>query len=702
LNRFPLLWLVCQTLLVTSTARPDSNPAPPVAARHPHVTELHGDRREDPYFWLREKTNPAVVAYLKAENAYTARVTKPTEALRRRLFREMRSHLKETDLSVPYFHDGFFYYTRTEKGRQYAIHCRRRGTMQAPEEVILDLNRLARGRPFLAVGEMAVSDDGNLLAYTTDITGFRDYALQVKDLRTGRLLALRASHVDGVAWAADNRTLWFTVEDEAKRPHQLLRARVDEASGATVVFTEPDERFTVDVDRSRSRDWLFLNIESHTTSEVRLLRADDPMGTWRTVAPRQQDHEYSLDHHGAWFYIRSNQAGRDFALFRAPVADPSRSRWEPVVPHRPGVLIEGMDFFEHFYVLSELENALPHLRFTDLDTGESHRVSFDEAAYFVQLHANPEFRTERIRYVYQSFTRPAAVMEYDWKARRSQLLKQTEVPGGFDPAAYESERVEATAPDGRRVPISLVYRKGTPRDGSAPMLLTGYGAYGIPSRAYFSVPRLSLLDRGVVYAVAHIRGGGDLGKRWHDEGRMRNKRNTFTDFIACAEHLVSTRRTASDRLAIQGGSAGGLLIGAVLNLRPDLFHAAILDVPFVDVLNTMLDETLPLTVGEFEEWGNPKESGDYACMRSYCPYTNLSARRYPAILVTTSLNDSQVMYWEPAKYTAKLRTLKQDRNPLLLRVNMAAGHGGASGRYDAMKESAFDYAFLLHQWGLDR
>ncbi|HAM73573.1 MAG TPA: oligopeptidase B, partial [Verrucomicrobiales bacterium] len=566
-------------------------PSAPQAARIPHTIEVHGDRIEDPYFWLRGKTNPAVIAHLKAENRYTDRVMKPTRPLQEKLFKELRGHLKETDLSVPFFHDGYHYYTRVEKGKQYAIHCRKRGTLEAPEEVILDLNRLARGRKFLSVGEMSVSDDGQLLAYTTDVTGFREYTLEVKDLRTGALLPLRVEHVADVLWAADNRTLFYTLEDEAKRPHQVVRAAAAHPGERTVVFTEPDERFSVDVSRSRSKEWIFLHIESHTTSETRVLKASDPAGAWRLVAPREQDHEYSLDHHGEWFYIRSNQSGRDFALFRAPVSDPSRGRWEPVVPHRPGVMLEGVDFFDRFYILSELEGATPHLRFTDLATGESHRLALPEQASSVHLHANPEFHTERVRYVYESLRSPAAVFEYDWRSRQATLLKQTEVPGGFDPASYESERIEAAAPDGKRVPISIIRRKGTRLDGTAPMLLVGYGSYGIPSTAHFSIQRLPLLDRGVIVGIAHIRGGGDLGKTWHDDGRMGRKRNTFTDFIACAEHLIRSRYTSADRLAIKGGSAGGLLIGATLNLRPDLFKAAILDVPFVDVINTMLDES---------------------------------------------------------------------------------------------------------------
>ena len=697
---FPVILILCHGWLVTTRAKAATSSAPPVAPTLAHTTELHGDRREDPYFWLREKTNPAVIRYLKAENAYTAKKMKPTEALQKKLFKEIRSHLKETDLSVPYLHDGWYYYSRTEEGKQYSIYCRKKGALSAPEEILLDLNRMARGKKFLSLGALNVSDDGNLLAYSTDTTGFREYLLQVKDLRTGKLLPTRVERVSDVEWTSDNKTLFYTVEDETKRSYRLYRHTLAGSGPDTLVFEEKDEHFDVGVERSRSRQWLFLIVDSHTTSEVHYLPADRPSDKWKLIAKREQDHEYSVDHHGNSFYILSNQAGRNFALFKAPTLDPSRTHWETVIPHRQTVMLEEVDFFSRFYVVSELENAQPHLRVIDIVTGESHRLGFSEAAYFAHLQTNPEFETPSIRYTYESLTTPPSVYDYDWKKRESTLLKRTEVPGGFDPSHYQAERIEAIAPDGKRIPISLVYRKGVPRDGSAPMYLTGYGAYGMSSFTHFSVARLALLDRGVIYALAHIRGGGDLGKGWHDEGRMRNKRNTFTDFIACAEHLIAKRYTASDRLAIEGGSAGGLLIGAVVNQRPDLFHAAIMDVPFVDVVNTMLDETLPLTVGEFEEWGNPKQLEDYRYLKSYCPYTNVKAQPYPAMLINTSLNDSQVMYWEPAKFTARLRTLKTDSNPLLLKVNMAAGHGGASGRYDNLKELAFDYAFLLMQWGL--
>jgi oligopeptidase B len=535
------------------------------------------------------------------------------------------------------------------------------------------------------------------------VTGFREYTLQVKDLRTGALRPERFERTTSVEWAADNQTFFYGVEDNAKRSYRIYRHRLGgPVQEDELVYEEKDERFNVFVDRSRSRAFLFLVAQSHTASEVRFLAANDPTGKWRLIAAREADHEYDVDHHSDWFFIRSNSRGRNFALFKAPVANPAKERWQEVVAHRPDVMLEALYCFRDHYVLGEREGGLPQMRITAMKSGESHRVQFPEPAYTAQATANYEFDTPLVRYSYESLVTPDSTFDYDMNTRQAKLLKRLEVPGGFDAANYVSERVHAKAPDGTRVPISLVYRKGVKRDGSAPMLLTGYGAYGAPQSASFSSSRLCLLDRGVVCAIAHVRGGGDLGKPWHDAGRMMNKKNTFTDFIAGAEHLIAEKYTAKDKLAITGGSAGGLLMGAVVNLRPDLFKAVVTQVPFVDVINTMLDESLPLTVGEFEEWGNPKIRAEYEYMSSYCPYTNLKAAAYPSMLVKTSFNDPAVMYWEPAKYVAKLRTLKQDHTPLLLKVNLSGSHGGASGRYDRYREVAFDQAFVLTQLGITK
>jgi len=674
-------------------------PAPPVAERRVHVDTLHGDVRVDPYFWLRVKDDPAVKSYLEAENAYAKSVLAHTEPAQARLYEEMLSRIKQTDLSVPYRQRGYLYYNRTEEGKQYPILARKKGSLAAPEAVMLDVNELAKGQVFMGLGAANVSDDDNLLAYSTDSTGFRQYVLRVKDLRTGQVLPDRREKVVSVTWAADNRTLFYTVEDPAKRSYRVYRHALGQETD-DLVYEEKDERFGVYVGRGRSGKFLYMQSGSHTTSEVRYLAADDPMGEWKVVSPRKQDVEYSVDDHIDRFYIRVNDKGRNFRLVSAPASDPSPANWTEVVPHRADATIEDFDLFANHLVVSERRNGLNEIVVTDLRTGKSHDVAFPEPVYSAGVSVNREWDTPVLRYAYQSLVTPSSVFDYDMEKRTSTLLKQTEVLGGYDKGQYQSERIFARASDGTRVPISLVYRKGVKRDGSAPMLLQGYGSYGIPSDVGFSSNRLSLLDRGVVVATAHIRGGGDMGQAWHDHGKMKEKMNTFTDFIAAADHLVKERYTSKDKLVIQGGSAGGLLMGAVTNMRPDLFKAVIAQVPFVDVVNTMLDETLPLTVGEFEEWGNPKKKDEYEYIKRYDPYTNVAAKAYPAMLVKTSFNDSQVSYHEPAKWVSKLRANRTDANPLLLVTNMGAGHGGASGRYDRLKEIALDYSFLLWQVGL--
>jgi oligopeptidase B len=678
----------------------DTPETPPLALRIPKSTSVHGDRREDDYAWMRDKKDPAVRAYLEAENAWAEAVMKPTAALQEALYKEMLSHIKETDVNVPWKKNGFFYYSRTEQGKQYPIYCRKKESLEAPERVTLDLNELAKGEKFMALGAYALSDDTRLLAYSTDNTGFRQYTLYVKDVETGEVKEEVAEKVGSVAWAADSRTLFYTVEEEStKRQYRLFR-HVLGTDRHDLVYEEKEEAFNIGVYRTRSEAFLVLGIGSLTTSEARFLPAAEPEGQWQTVAPRVAEQEYDVEHHGQHFYIRTNDQGRNFRLVKAPVASPGREHWQEVLPHRRDVMLEGMDFFQDFSVLLEREEGLPQARVTDLRTGEWHRIAFPEPAYSAFPGANPEFETKVFRYSYQSLVTPSSVFDYDMEARTSTLLKQQEVLGGYDPAQYASERLFATAKDGVRIPISLVYRKGLKRDGRAPLYLGAYGSYGFPYPVTFSSNRLVLLDRGFVVALAHIRGGGEMGKSWHDDGRMMKKMNTFTDFIAGAEHLHAERWSSPERTVITGGSAGGLLMGVVANLRGDLFRAVVSQVPFVDVINSMLDESLPLTVGEFEEWGNPKKEPEYDYMKQYCPYTNLARKAYPAMLVKTSFNDSQVMYWEPAKYVAKLRTLKTDDHPLILKTNLDAGHGGASGRYDALKEAAFDYAFVLTQVGL--
>jgi oligopeptidase B len=674
-------------------------PEPPIAPRRPKVDVVHGERREDEYFWLRDKGNAEVTAYLEAENAYTEAVMKDTEAFQDALYREMLARIKEDDSTVPYRRGAHVYYARTETGKQYPIHCRRRDEPHAPEEIVLDLNVLAQGHPFLSLGVYTVSDSGRLLAYSLDLTGFRDYTLYVKDLVTGELLSDRVEKVASVAWTADEAILFYVTEDAAKRPYRLWRHRLG-ATQDDLLLEEADELFRLGVFRSRSRAFVLAAARSFTSGEYRWLRADSPHGEWRLIQPREKDHEYDVDHGGDRFWIRSNGGGRrNFRLVWAPVDDARAERWTEILPHREDVMLEDLDVFARHVVVHEREAGLIRLRVLRLGDGDSHHVSFPEPTYEVDDEANAEFDTDRYRFRYQSLVTPASVFDYDMNGRTLALLKRTEVLGGYDPTRYRSERIFATASDGTRVPISLVCRADAPRDGSSPMALAGYGAYGLPYPVTFSSNRLSLLERGLTVAIAHVRGGGEGGKRWHDAGRLLKKPNTFTDFVACADHLVAQGYTAADRLVIEGGSAGGLLIGAVLNRRPDLCAAAILRVPFVDVINTMLDESLPLTVGEFEEWGNPKERAYYDVMKTYCPYSNIASDRYPALLVRTSLNDSQVMYWEPAKYVARMRA-RSPETPALFKINMAAGHGGSSGRYDYLREIAFDYAWLLGR--LDR
>ncbi len=687
---------------------------PPLALREPVEHVIHNDRRVDHYAWLRDKKDPRVLAYLESENAYTDACLKSTESFQSKLYDEMLARILQTDLSVPYTLRGFEYYTRTIEGQQYAIYCRR-ASESLDEQVLLDLNTLAEGHSFLGLGLFEISDDNSLLAYATDTTGFRQYTLEVKNLRDSTLLPLRVERVTSAAWATDNHTLFYVVEDEVtKRSHQLFRHTLGSTGPDALIYEEKDERFRIDIERSRSGSYLFLVANSHTTSEVRYLRADRPASPFSLIHERKDSHEYYVDHHpgsssdpaGGVFFIRTNDLGRTFRLMTAPAIDPGRLRWHEVVPNRPGVMLSGVAAFRSHLVFVEREEGLPHLRILDLTReaptalAASRRITFAEPAYNAALGANPEFDTTSVRFTYESFITPRSVYDLNIHTDERILRKQQPVLGGYDPALYGSERLHTIASDGAKVPISVVYRHDTPRDGSAPLLLYGYGSYGMSMPVSFSSNRLSLLDRGLIFAIAHIRGGGELGKPWHDAGRMHRKMNTFTDFIACAEDLITWGFAAKSKLIIEGGSAGGLLMGAVANLRPDLFHAIVSHVPFVDVLNTMLDPSLPLTVGEYEEWGNPQLAEDYFYMKSYCPYTNLTRTDYPAMLVKTGLNDSQVMYWEPAKYVAKLRTLKTDANALLLKTNLGAGHGGASGRYDYLKEIAFDYAFVLGQLGI--
>jgi len=698
-----VLLLVAVFVFAAADNSSSSLPKPPVAKKVPHVTDVNGHKMVDNYFWLRDKPNPEVRAYLEAENVYTDAVMKPTEGFQKKLYEEMLSRVKETDVEVPYKEGDYFYYVREEAGKQYGIRCRRKGSMDAPEEIVIDVNELAKGQAFMSVGAYAVSPDGNLLAYSFDNTGFRQYTLAVKDLRTGKTWVDHAERVGSVVWANDNKTIFYTQEDEvSKRQYRLYRHTAGTAGEGDVVYEEKDERFEVDTAKTRSQAYIFLICGSHTTSEARYISADQPMAEFKVMEPRKQGLEYYPDHNGDSFYIRVNDTGRNFRIVKAPVGDPGSANWKEVVALDPKVMIEDMDFFKNYSVFYERENGLPQMRVTDLRGGQSRRIEFPEPAYGTYPYLNRVYDTTEFRYGYQSPITPGSVFAYDMEKGTSTLLKQKEVPGGYDRTKYQVEQIYATAADGVKIPISVMHLKGIKLDGKEALYLYGYGSYGISIDMFFDSNIFSMVDRGVVTAVAHIRGGGEMGKAWHDAGRMMNKRTTFTDFVSCAEFLVANGYGSKDRLVIEGRSAGGLLMGAVLNLRPDLFHAALVGVPFVDVMNTMLDETLPLTVGEFEEWGNPKEKAAFDYMITYSPYDNVEAKNYPDMLVRSSFNDSQVMYWEPAKYVAKMRALRTDHNTLIFKVNMQpAGHGGSSGRYNQLKEAAFDDAWILREMGIE-
>jgi len=696
-----LLGLAGGAVVMTLSAQTPPLPTPPVAPVKEHREVRHGATVVDPYYWLREKSNPEVIHYLEAENTYTEAVTKDLKPFQGALYTEMLGRIKQTDLSVPVRRSGYFYYARTEEGKQYPIQCRRKGGMDAPEEVLIDPNELEKTHKFVGIGAFVVSDDSNLLAYTVDFTGFRQYTLQVKDLRTGRTLPDTAERVTSVVWAADNRTLFLTTEDETtKRSDKLWRHTLG-STAPEELYDEKDELYDIGVDKTRDRKMIVLGIEAKDTSECRYLRADQPQGSFTIFLPRENKRRYYIDHREGLFYIRTNKGGRNFEIMTAPESDPAVKNWKSFLPHDDNVRLQDIDLFHDFAVVIEKTQALDRLRIYDFHGHTWTPIAFPEPVYAASPAGTPEYESSTYRYNYQSFITPPSVYDYDAKSGKSALLKRQEVLGGYDPSQYSSERLWATARDGTKVPVSIVYKKGFERNGRGPLFLYGYGSYGFGTPATFSSARLSLLDRGMAYAIAHIRGGDEMGEKWREDGMLMQKKHTFEDFIDSAEYLIAQKWTSKDRLVTEGGSAGGLLMGAVVNMRPDLFHAVHLAVPFVDVMNTMLDASLPLTVGEYLEWGNPNEKPAYDYMKTYSPYDNLEKRAYPAMLVTTSLNDSQVMYWEPAKYVARLRTLKTDSNVLLLKIKMdPAGHGGASGRYDRLHDQAFEYAWMLSQVGI--
>jgi oligopeptidase B len=691
--------LLSASLITASHLMLFAQPTPPVAKRVPHQEVWHGATITDNYFWLREKTNPDVVNYLQAENAYTEAMTADLKPLQDTLYKEMLGRIKQTDLGVPAHRGDFLYYTRTEEGKQYPIYCRKRGTQDANEEILLDPNELAEGQKFVSIGTIVYSDDQNLMAYTTDFVGFRQYKLNVKDLRTGALFEDTYDRVTSVEFASDNKTLFFVTEDATTKRSDTLWRHTLGAEKYDRVYQEPDALYRLGLEKTRDQRYLMLNVDSTDTTEVRYLPAEKIEEEFKVLLPRAKGVRYYLDHREESFYIRTNENAKDFKLLTATEAQlATPKKWKVFVAFKDGDLIQGLDLFHNFAVVIVKSAALTQLRLYDYIKHRWFDITFPEPVYAVSPGETPDYESTTYRFNYESLVTPPSVYEYNTSVHMSLLLKRQEVLGGYDPAQYVTERLWAVARDGVKVPLSIVYKKGVQRDGKAPMLLYAYGSYGYGTPATFSSSRLSLLDRGVIYAIAHIRGGDELGEKWHDDGMLMNKKNTFFDFVDSAEWLINEKWTSADRLAIEGRSAGGLLMGAAVNLRPDLFRAVHAGVPFVDVMNTMLDATLPLTVGEYLEWGNPNEKAAYDYMKSYSPYDNLEKRAYPAMLVTTSFHDSQVMYWEPAKYVARLRTLKTDSKPLLLKCKMdPAGHGGASGRYDRLKDQAFEYAWILSQ-----
>lgn len=688
---------------------------PPLARQVPHAHSMHGDLRADPYYWLRNREDPEVIAYLDAENAYCAAAMAHTEALQQRLYDELLGRIKQTDLDVPTPIDGHFYYSRTEEGKQYPIHCRKTSSLDAPEEILLDLNREAESHDYLRLGAYRPSPDHRLLAYALDTTGAEKYALRVKDLTTGALLSDEIPGVYyGVEWAADNATLFYVTQDDAQRPHRVWRHRLgDDPAQDTLVYQEDDDTFWLGLRKSDSRRFIFVVLGSKITDEVWYLPADDPAASLRVVAPRRKGIEYGAEHWEDRFFIVTNENAVNFKLMQAPLDATDPAFWEEVIPHDPAVLLGPLHASARHLAIWVRENGLTGLRVMDLPAGTIRSVDFPEPVYTVTQGPNEQFDTNVLRIGYTSLVTPYSVYDLSLDTFERTLLKQTEVLGGYDPTQYESRRITATAEDGTSVPISLVHRRGALDGGPAPALLYGYGSYGSTTDPRFDSNRLSLLDRGLVYAIAHVRGGGEMGRPWYESGKFLFKKNTFTDFIACARHLVESGIAAPDALTAMGGSAGGLLMGAALNLAPEPgpgfpgstaawsgFRAVVAHVPFVDVVTTMLDPTIPLTTVEWDEWGDPRDAEYYAYMKSYSPYDNVTARQYPHILVTAGLNDPRVGYWEPAKWVARLRALKTDTNRLLLKTQMGAGHAGPSGRYSSLKETAFAYAFLLDCLGL--
>lgn len=674
---------------------------PPLAAVRPHRFDEHGNVRIDPYYWLRERDNPEVIKYLQDENAYTNAVMAHTQALQDKLFEELKGRVRQDDQSVPYREGSYFYYTRVVEGKDYPLYARKRGSLDAPEEILIDGNALGQGKPFFQVMGWQISSGEDLLAVAVDTIGRRIASLRIKNLRTGALYPEVIEHVTGnMAWAEDNRTLFYTRHDSVTLRWDKIFRHVVGTPAATdqLVYEEKDDTYDTFVFKTKSKAYVMIGSQQTLASEYRFVPAGHPDQAFQVLEPRRRGHEYDVDHLGDYFYIRTNDGAQNFRLMRTPVTRTPRANWEEVIPNRADVFLQSFEIFKDFLVLSERKNGLTELRIRPWNGTAEHYLDFGEPAYVAYISVNPEMSTPVLRFGYQSLTTPTSIYDYDLRTRQRTLLKRDEIRGGFDPANYVTERFYTTARDGALVPVSLVYRKGVSRP--APLLLYGYGSYGNSTDPTFSADRLSLLDRGFVYAIAHTRGGQEMGRQWYENGKLFHKKNTFTDFIDVADDLVRRGYTTPNKLFARGASAGGLLMGAVVNMRPELFKGVIAGVPFVDVMTTMLDASIPLTTGEYDEWGNPNDSAYYRYMLSYSPYDNVERKAYPNLLVTAGLHDSQVQYFEPAKWVAKLRAMKTDTNLLILRTNMEAGHGGSSGRYKRWHDVAFEYAFLLDLAGL--
>lgn len=720
MNRFWIKPVVFTALVAivaacsTPTEKPADEVPPPTAEKKPFEITSNGHTRVDNYFWMRlsdEQKNAVnkddqtqqVLTYLTAENDYLKTKLSHTEAFQKKLYDEMVGRIKQTDESVPYKSNGYWYYNRYEAGQEYPIYCRKKGTLDAKEEILLNVNDMAKGHSYYQISGLTVSEDNNLLVYAEDSVSRRRYTVYVKDLRTGKIIDTPVPNTEGYAvWANDNKTLFYTRKDSVTlrsrwiMKHTLGTDPLKDKS----VFEEKDETYYIGVYKSKSKKYMVIYSSSTTTDGYQILDANTPNGTFKEFTPRERDHKFSIDHFQDKFYIVSNDNALNFRLMETPESKTGKENWKEKIAHRQDTLLEGIDVFKDYLVLSERAKASTLVRIVDQKSGRKHYLNFGEAAYTVYSSTNRDFDTELFRYGYTSMTTPFSTYDYNMKGKESTLLKQQEVVGGYNPADYVTERIWATADDGTQIPMSIVYKKGLKKDGSNPCMMYAYGSYGSSTDPTFSSTRLSLLNRGFVYAIAHIRGGQEMGRKWYDDGKMFKKKNTFTDFIDCTEHMIAEKYSSADKMFASGGSAGGLLMGAVVNMRPDLYHGVIAKVPFVDVINTMLDETIPLTTGEFDEWGNPDDVESYMYMLEYSPYDQVKPQEYPNMMVTTGLHDSQVQYWEPAKWVAKLREMKTDNNTLVLRTNMETGHGGTTGRFKVYEEMAQEYAFILDLAGI--